>query len=320
LNADGRPDLLVADRKVIYEHGWAAGMGVLLNNAGAPPTRTALLSDQNPTEPRLTITYTASVSAHTGGNVTGTIVFRDDTRLLAEVPLNGNQASCSERYRRPGKHMISATYSGDLQNGGSRSETLTEYVQDFTKTTVVTSSSPSYVGQPVTFTATVIGGYSGAFPPDGDFISFYDGPNLLGSVALQSGVANITTSSLSAKKRLIKAAYLGGAQYKPSYGTVGQQVEKNPTTSTLRSTPNPSKFGDMVTFTATISSSGALQPTGGVSFWDGGTSIGLAILSNGVATLTKSKLAIGTHAITVRYLGDANSAKSTSSALNQVVQ
>jgi hypothetical protein len=53
---------------------------------------------------------------------------------------------------------------------------------------------------------------------------------------------------------------------------------------------------------------------------DGTTGMGTGTLSGGVAKLTNSTLAVGTHPITAQYLGDVNSAKSTSSALDQVVQ
>jgi hypothetical protein len=57
-----------------------------------------------------------------------------------------------------------------------------------------------------------------------------------------------------------------------------------------------------------------------VNFLDGTTDIGLVTLSGGVAKLTKSNLAVGTHSITARYNGDAASSTSTSSVVNQVVQ
>ena len=78
-----------------------------------------------------------------------------------------------------------------------------------------------------------------------------------------------------------------------------------------------SPFGQAVTITAHVSSMGP-APTGSVKFLDGTTGIGLATLSDGVAKLTKSNLAVGTHPITPQYLGDTASDKSTSSVLNQV--
>jgi len=61
-------------------------------------------------------------------------------------------------------------------------------------------------------------------------------------------------------------------------------------------------------------------PTGTVRFLDGTTGLGYATLSGGVAKLTKSNLAVGTHSITAHYNGDAASSTSTSSVVNQVVQ
>jgi hypothetical protein len=92
------------------------------------------------------------------------------------------------------------------------------------------------------------------------------------------------------------------------------------TTTNLSSSVNPSSYGQAVTFTATVISTGPYPPIGKVKFWDGTLGVGSTTLSGGVATLTKSKLAVGTHPITAQYLGDSNSAKSTSSVLNQVVQ
>jgi len=56
------------------------------------------------------------------------------------------------------------------------------------------------------------------------------------------------------------------------------------------------------------------------STWRQEQSGSLATLNGGVATLTTSKLAVGTHSITAEYLGDADCAESTSPVLDQVVQ
>jgi hypothetical protein len=74
-----------------------------------------------------------------------------------------------------------------------------------------------------------------------------------------------------------------------------------------------------VTFTATVTPTGPNAPTGHVLFKDGTTTIGGATLSNGVATLTKSNLAVGSHSVTAEYEGNAALAESTSAVLTQVV-
>jgi hypothetical protein len=184
-------------------------------------------------------------------------------------------------------------------------------------TVVTTSGSPSFVGQPVTFTATVTSIYGTI--PNGETVTIYDNGTAIGAGRTASGVATFTTSSLTAKTHTIKATYAGDAKFWTSFGTVKQVVDKYTTTTALSSSLNPSDYGQAVTFTATIASAGP-TPTGKVQFRDGTKLIRSVTLSGGIATLTTSNLAVGSHSITAEYLGDANSHKSTSSVLDQVVQ
>jgi hypothetical protein len=283
-------------------------------------TTTALVSSANPARVRQSVTYTATVTSQYGGAATGTVTFQDGGATIATVALSGNQAAYSTSYPTAGVHSITATYSGDANNAGSMSSALEERIGTAqpSKTTLDTSGSPSFVGQSVTFTATVTSTHGTI--PDGELVTFYDGTTPLGSVALAGGTAAYTTSSLSAKKHIIKATYAGDATFKPSTGSVTQVVNKYPTTTALSSSPNPSAYRQAVTFTATVTPTGPSLPTGKVLFKDGTLGIGSATLSGGVATLTKSRLAVGTHPITALYLGDSVSDKSTSSVFNQVVQ
>jgi hypothetical protein len=245
-------------------------------------------------------------------------MLQDNGVTIATVPLSGNQAAYRTTYKIGGSHAITATYSGDASNLGSTSATLTEYIESVvTKTVVTTSGSPSHVGQPVTFTAAVTP-KQGAIP-DGELVTFYNGKTVIGTGATASGAATFTTSSLKVGKHSIKATYAGDGTFEPSAGSVKQVVDKNTTTTTLISSLNPSNYGQAVTFTATVTSAGPV-PTGKVKFLDGTKALGSRALSGGVATLTTSKLAVGTHPITAEYLGDADNAKSTSPVLDQVVQ
>ena len=94
--------------------------------------------------------------------------------------------------------------------------------------------------------------------------------------------------------------------------------------TTLASSLNPSIYGQKVTWTATVAPSGAIQPTGTVSFTWGSAyrryTIGTATLnSSGVATLTRSNLNAYLYPLTAVYKGDANNPGSTSAVLNQIV-
>jgi hypothetical protein len=92
------------------------------------------------------------------------------------------------------------------------------------------------------------------------------------------------------------------------------------TTTTLISSPNPSAYGQSVTFTATVSSSIGAPPNGEVvSFMKGMTILGTGSLSGGKATFTISTLKVGTTSITAVYGGDSNFGNSKSKAVSQVV-
>ncbi len=92
---------------------------------------------------------------------------------------------------------------------------------------------------------------------------------------------------------------------------------------TVVSAPNPSTYGQAVTFTATVSpaSAGQPTPTGTVTFMDGSTTLGPGTLdASGVSTFTTSTLAVGIHSITAVYGGDNNFSNSTSVPISQNVQ
>jgi hypothetical protein len=91
-------------------------------------------------------------------------------------------------------------------------------------------------------------------------------------------------------------------------------------TTTLSSSPNPSTYGQAVTFTATVTSYVGAPPDGEtVKFTKGTTVLGTGTLRGGSASLTTSGLPVGTDYIKAVYSGDANFAASASKAVSQVV-
>ena len=108
---------------------------------------------------------------------------------------------------------------------------------------------------------------------------------------------------------------------------VGTAEPVNSTTTTLASNPDPSGFGQNVTFTVTIvTGAGTGNLTGTVSITDtfGGNpttlATGLAVNASGVATFSTSTLAVGLHSVVATYNGDTMHFTSTSApALVQTV-
>jgi len=113
----------------------------------------------------------------------------------------------------------------------------------------------------------------------------------------------------------------GTTQYGGLYGD-GVVYEVNPsavaTTTTLTSSPNPSTYGEEVTFAAMVTPA---PPDGEIAtFMEGSTVLGTGSLTGGSATFTTSALAVGISRITAAYGGDLNFESSTSDKLGQVVK
>ncbi len=201
-------------------------------------------------------------------------------------------------------------------NGGTVSVLLNNFYAG-TTTKLVSSLNPALVGQSVTFTATIT---SSSAIPDGSPVTFTDGGNTLGTSNTVSGVATWTTSFSLIARHSIVASYPGDLYHKPSSAMVGEQINGYPTTTALSSGPNPSNYGQSVTFIAVITGTGSLTPTGTVTFKNGTGTIGLVTLDNtGTATLMTTKLPLGTANVTAYYNGDSSNAKSTSNLVMQTV-
>ncbi len=196
-----------------------------------------------------------------------------------------------------------------------------------TTTTLGSAPNPSAFGQSVTLTATVTQTVGPTTPNAGN-VTFKDGATTLGLVAVNaSGVATLSTSALTVagNPHNLTASYAGATAFgASSSNTVSQVVNKASTTTTVARTagPNPSVFGQSLTFTATVTpvAPGGGTRTGIVTFMDGAATIGTgAVNASGVATLTTTTFAVGAHSITAVYGGDGNFTSSTSSALSHTV-
>jgi len=100
-----------------------------------------------------------------------------------------------------------------------------------------------------------------------------------------------------------------------AYATVGLEAQycgAVVTTTTLSSAPNPSTFGQSVTFTATVTSSAGV-PVGTVTFTEGATTLasGVTVDGAGHAAFSTTTLAVGSHTITASFTGAAGWANSS---------
>jgi len=250
-------------------------------------------------------------------NETGTlpagVSFNTATGVLSGTPAAGSVAS----------YALTFGASNGLGTPASQPFTLT-VAQVPTKTTLTKNTTgPIKYGQSITFTAAVAPTATNSITPTGT-VTFMDGATALGTAALSGGVATFTTTALSTGSHpSLTAVYGGDGNFTTSASAaLMQTVSQSATTTKLtKSSTTVLKYGQSVTFTATLAavSPGAGTPTGIVTFFDNGSSIGAGTLSGGIATLTTTTLPVGSNSITAVYGGDTNFTTSTTSALTQTV-
>ncbi len=162
-----------------------------------------------------------------------------------------------------GSCTITASQAGDSNyNAAADVPRSFNIAKAATGTAVTSTVNPSDLNQSVTFTATVT---SGAGTPTGT-VQFKDNAaNLGAAVALNaSGVAQFTTSSLTAGTHTITAEYSGDANFLPSTGTLagGQVVKAQPSLSINDVSITEGNAGTkLLNFTVTLSAASNLTVT-----------------------------------------------------------
>ena len=204
----------------------------VVNVAG---TVTSITTSANPSVFGQPISFAAivGVRAPASGVPTGTITFMDGATAIETEILSAGSASFTTSSLTLASHSITAVYGGDTNDLGSTSGALSQVVgQDSTTTTVSSSASSSSFGQTLTFTATTTANAPGSGTPTGS-VDFYDTTTSTdltpGGVALSTGAATFSTTSLAAGNHTIKASYSGDTNFIASSAstssiTIGQSI------------------------------------------------------------------------------------------------
>jgi hypothetical protein len=277
------------------------------------------------------ITFTAAV---TGNSPSGTVTFSDFTYSgftqvttpLGVATLDGTgHASVTAPALTAGggflgNHYITAQYSGDANNAAG-SIVLVQKVHAFASSTALQAvGNPSPYGQPVVLTATVTG-VGTTDIPSGQ-VTFLNDNKVIGQVPLDgTGNCSFTANGLLAGTRDLQAYYQSDTEFASS-SNIQEVTITDGTTTSVGSAPNPSTFGQSVTFTATVTSSdaGAGTPTGSVVFTiDGVAGSPVSVDGSGQATYSTTALTVGTHTVTAAFTGSNGWSNSSGNGSNQSV-
>ena len=305
-------------------------------------TTTTVDSSLNPSVYGQDVTFTASVTSpyltypH---RPTGSVVFVIDGTSYGPIGLSGGTASIEDAWLgvNGSPHTVTASYTDGAGNFVSRSGMLSggqTVNADTTTTSLVSSASTSVRFQPVTFTALVTADYPGGGTPTGT-VTFMDGATTLGTSTLDgTGTAALTIDNLPVGDHTaITAIYSGDPNF--SGGTspaIDQVVNLDNTTIVLTSSPDPSTYGQSITFTVTVQPvppgyvGPPPPPTGTVTIFDPISPLVTYVLgpfalpNNGKLTI-KTKIlpaSLNAEEITAVYSGDATYAMN-SVTINQII-
>ncbi len=302
------------------------------------------------TEP---VTFTAQMTPDSPATAIplGTVTFFDNTGSgpvqIGTASVNASTGLATFLVTPPlavGTHNITASYTDTTDNnflGTGTTTTLTQQVNADNTTTTLAALTPSVVGQPVTFQATVAAVLPGVGIPTGTVFFFDDtgsGPVQLtgtGGTINGSGVASFTPANpLPAGANSITAEYGGTTNFNGSTSAAAnQQVNAANTTTTLavgilvsgNLQTTSTVYGQPVTLQATVQpvAPGAGVPSGTVTFYDNLVTGPIATASlngSGVASVTLSNpLPVGSNSITAVYGATTSYNGSTSAPQTQVV-
>ncbi len=245
----------------------------------------------------------------TGGNPTGTVTVSDGSASCTGTVTGGG---CTLTSTTAGGKTLTATYAGDGNFAGSTSAGVSHAVNPASTTTALAAGTPnpSVVGEPVTFTFTVVTKAPGSGTPTGT-VTVSDGTQSC-SASVTVGTCGIAFSSTGA--RTLTAGYATDGNFAGSTSTgVGQTVNTASTATTITGdTPDPSAVGQpyTVSYVVAVSAPGSGSPTGNVTVSDGAVTC-TGIVASGSCSL--ASLTPGAKTLTASYAGNANFAGSTSS-------
>lgn len=264
------------------------------------------------TAPTGTVTFTLN-SVGYPATCTGSVT---PLTCTASVPAATIAALAVNVYTVTAAYTTDANYSAATGTSGTFTigtiapsvATVSAIAVPFGSTTGITvvatesGSSGAVTGGVVTFGKT--GGATGAFSPATCTLTVFGTctTTYTPTGTLAAGTyTNTITASFGA---------IGG--YLAANGTSTLTVVQDAVAVTLAQTAPTSAgtgTGQSTTFTATVTDGTigtAGTPTGNVKFFDGSTLLGTSALTSGVATLSTTFTATGTHSITAVYQGDTN--------------
>ena len=288
-------------------------------------TMTLTASPSNPAA-GTSATFTATVSGPGSPypTPTGSVTVYDYATAIGTAPLNSSGVATITVSSVTGSyHNFSANYAGDGSYNTANASAGSTAGATATSTALSVNPNPPVGGSTTTLTATLT--YTaGSSVPTGS-MSFYEDGALLGTGTLSGSTATYSSTAISgATTHTFYVVYSGDGNFQTSQSpvitTAASGSGGNTTTGTLTVNPNPPVGGNTTTLIDTIhytSPSGtSTTPSGTVTFYEDGVSIGSNGVNGGAATFTSTTISGKTaHSFYAIYAGDNTFSGDTSNSV-----
>jgi hypothetical protein len=285
------------------------------------PTKTTVTASPKAVNAGQSITFTATVVSLGGGAVpNGDQVSFNSSGCQGSGTLQNGVAVVTipcvvyGKENEEGQTMI-AQYIGDQTFEPSKGRTDITVTKWPVSVTASSSSNPSIVGQPFTMTANITA--QGPFAPTGTICFGYQ----THCVGISNGSASSSfPAQADAGNLLVPVIYDGSPYDASSEGSYTQVVNASPTTTSIKSSKNPSAQGQPVKLSVLVTAPYAHEIPGSITFVSGVITLGTVQLSDSRGSITVSSLPAGQNTITVTYTPSDTNFVGSSASIVQTVE
>ena len=256
-----------------------------------------------------TIVLAAKITALSPGFPIGSVTFMEGNTVVGTARVDGRGDARLSTTLTAGIHVIRAVYSGCSTCDGSTSTAVSvtvagSVVQVATTATLSLSVASPVHGQSQILRAKVTATAGQAVPTG--VVNFYDGTKLLGSATVDSTGNALLTTIMTLGRHTYQAVFVGNSAFAGSSSLwLASTANLSATTVDLSAIIHPPVAGLAVKLSAKVHPQFGGSPIGSVTFKDGNTVVGTALVNgNGIATLEIGSLYIG-HSITAIYSGSS---------------
>jgi hypothetical protein len=320
VNRDGLPDLLVANNG-------ASSVTVLLNLGNVPVVSGTLTASPEPSTISKPFSLAATLTPPSPATLKGNVEFSIDGSDIGSATLSANVAAFPVSTPLAiGTHSLTAIWLGDSTYPAvtlSATHTVIGYPLAISLTAL---PNPAAVGQFVTVTGSITGANNSDPAPSGTYTLTDNGVTIGNGNAL---TFTLTRGFAPGGNHTLTLTYSGDAFHNSASTSTILTITPVASTIALQSSPNPSTYGQPVTFIASISDSIGIEfhelLTSGTVTFSGFPSgpvtvpVPTAVVGNiNTVTYAISTLPAGSYPITATFSGNP-SFNPSSSTITQVV-